>query len=132
MPPATYRGLYGEAVAASYLRAKDYRILRQRFRYGSGGEIDLVCRKGDTLVFVEVKSSISTAGGAPARRVTREKRNLIRRGARNWLRLLHKDVPYRFDMVEVLLPAAARPVITHTEHAFTLQEGAAWSAAHAE
>ena len=98
-------------------------MLRQRFRRGHGGEVDLVCRDGDTLVFAEVKSTLSQTSGSAARRVNREKRMLIRRGARNWLRLLGREVPYRFDIIELYLPAGARPQITHYPAAFAMKEG---------
>lgn len=120
-------------MAASWLRSHGFRILRQRFRYHSGGEVDLVCRDGDTLVFTEVKSSISTQGGAPARRVDRNKRELLRRGARQWLRLMGRNaMPYRFDIVEVFMQGGKPPQLRHQPAAFTMQEGAAWAAAHAE
>lgn len=123
-PPPAWRGEYGELVAASYLRAAGYRVLRQRFRYGTGGEVDLVCRHGEELVFAEVKSTTSARAGAAARHVDREKRELIRRGARRWLMLLGRSVPYRFDIVEVALPAGQRPAVHHMPRAFTMQEGA--------
>lgn len=55
------RGLAGEAVAAWYLRLKGYRILAWRYRTAAG-EIDLVARRGRTLVFVEVKARSGLAG----------------------------------------------------------------------
>lgn len=123
-PPPDWRGEYAELAVASYLRAAGCRVLRQRFRYGRGGEVDLVCRQGDELVFVEVKSTTSAAAGAPARRLDHAKRELVRRGARRWLMLLGRPVPYRFDMAEVTLFPAQRPVIEYTPRAFTMQEGA--------
>ena len=49
------RGRNAEAIAAWFLRAKGYRILARRVRT-QRGEIDLIARRGDTLVFVEVKA----------------------------------------------------------------------------
>lgn len=132
-PPPKRYGRYGERVAASWLRARGHRILRRDWRWGRRGELDIVSREGDTLVFTEVKSAlVSSVGGAPARRVNREKRELIRIGARNWLRLLNKGaVPHRFDIIEVYLPPAARPEIIHTPNAFGMEEGREWNARHA-
>lgn len=70
-----------------------------------------------------MKSTVSQTSGSALRRVDREKRMLIRRGARNWLRLLGREVPYRFDLIEVYLPAGARPQITHYPAAFGMKEG---------
>ena len=58
--------------------------------------------RGDTLVFVEVKTRRSETYGAPAEAVTTSKQHLIARGALAWLRLLgNPDIPFRFDIVEV-------------------------------
>ncbi|MEZ5405672.1 MAG: YraN family protein [Verrucomicrobiia bacterium] len=57
-------GQRGEAVAARFLRKQGYKILIKRFR-GRGGEIDLICRDGEVLAFVEVKARSSTEFGRP-------------------------------------------------------------------
>lgn len=95
-------GRRGEEIAARHLRRIGYKILYRNFRAPKGGEVDLVCRDGDTLVFVEVKTRSSEAFGAPAEAVTSSKQQLIARGAQAWLKLLgHPDIYYRFDIVEV-------------------------------
>jgi len=92
----------GEQIAANYLRRIGYKVLYRNFRAPKGGEVDLVCRDGDTLVFVEVKTRSSEAFGAPAQAVTREKQRLIARGALAWLKLLgNPDILFRFDIVEI-------------------------------
>ncbi len=96
------------------------RVLRHGFRWGSSGELDLVCREGDTLVFVEVKSGTAQGPYALSRKVDADKRRLLRRGARNWFMLLGHEVPHRFDIVEVLLPAGQRPEVNHIRAAFRL------------
>ncbi len=111
-------GAYGELVAASWLRAQGCRVLRRNFRWGRGGEIDLVCREGETLVFVEVKSGTADGLYAPADKVDEEKRALLRRGARNWFMLLGRRVPHRFDVLEVLLRPGQRPELRHHVNAF--------------
>ena len=122
-PSAGYLGEYGELAAASYLRAQGYKVLRHRWRMGAGGELDLVCRKGDMLIFAEVKSARGTRAGRPARRVNHHKRELIRRAALLWLRRLGREVPARMDVVEVLLPPGQKPEITHLQSAFPLRPG---------
>ncbi len=117
-PERAYVGRYGELVAASWLRAQGCRVLRRNFRWGTSGEIDLVCREGDTLVFVEVKSGTVNGPYPLAHKVDEEKRHLIRRGARNWFRLLGHSVPHRFDIVEVHLRAGERPELRRIENAF--------------
>ncbi len=70
--------------------------------------MDLVCRDGKVLVFVEVKTRRSLEFGAPADAVDLEKQRLISRGAIAWLRLLgFPEVQFRFDIVEVLMTGEA-------------------------
>ncbi len=122
-------GEYGELVAASYLRARGLKVLRRNWRWGNRGELDLVCRHGDTLVAVEVKSATGHRSGAPIRMVNATKRRLLRVGLLNWLRLLRsqEEIPTRFDVVEVYLPAGARPEIHWHQGVFTFAEGNAHS-----
>ncbi len=117
-PDHLYVGRFGELVAASWLRAHGYRILRRNFLWGDSGEVDVVCRKEDTLVFVEVKSGTVDGPYPLAHKVNREKRRQIRKGARNWFRLLGRGLPHRFDVVEVHLRADAYPVVRHIPDAF--------------
>lgn len=115
-------GRYGEEAAASWLRARGYCVLRRNFRWGGSGEVDLVCRNGETLVFVEVKTRTRTDYGSPGRAVDARKRTLLRRGARHWLRLLGREVPYRFDIVELVLFDGRRPLVHHRRGAFSMRE----------
>ena len=119
-PKAAYLGEYGELVAASWLRAQGYKVLRRRFRMGAGGEVDIVCRKAELLVFAEVKSALHTGSGRPARRINEHKRRMLRRMAQLWLRRLGREVPSRMDIIEVLLPPGGKPQINHIPAAFPL------------
>lgn len=112
-------------MAASFLGARGLKILRHNWRWGKRGELDLVCRHGDTLVAVEVKSATGHRSGAPIRMVNATKRRLLRVGLLNWLRLLRpqEEIPTRFDVVEVYLPAGERPEIHWHQAAFTFAEG---------
>ena len=66
--------------------------------------MDIVCRDGNELVFVEVKTRSSRDYGSPASAVNRDKQMLIARGALAWLRLLdNPDIIFRFDIVEVVI-----------------------------
>jgi putative endonuclease len=104
------------------LKRHGYKVLYRNYRppHG-GGEVDLVCRHKETLVFVEVKTRRSLAFGRPSEAVDAEKQALICRGAYAWLRLLKNPaVVYRFDIVEVLAEPGRRMVCTVIENAFTL------------
>src|SRR5216117_3655283 len=70
-----WRGARGEKLACRYLKRSGYKILLRNFRGRSGGEIDIVCRDNDTLVFVEVKTRAREDFGRPFEAVNREKQS---------------------------------------------------------
>ena len=105
-------GSYGERVAAAFLRRHGYRILYRNY-LTDRGEIDLICREGKILVFVEVRSRASTDFGRPAETIDKAKEDALRRTAEQYRQLLRReDFVYRFDAVEVLLRAGELPVCT--------------------
>ncbi|MEI8242347.1 MAG: YraN family protein [bacterium] len=112
-------GRWGEDVAADFLARAGYRILGRRVRPDRRDEIDLVVRKDESLVFVEVKTRATEAFGRPLSAVDVAKRKALSRAAVRYLRQL--DFPklyYRFDAIEVVGSEGADPVVRHTENAF--------------
>jgi len=104
LPEHLRRGERGEKLASRFLRSRGYKILYRNFKARGGGEIDLVCRDGDSLVFVEVKTRRDAAFGRPIDAIGKEKQLRISRGGLAWLRLLdNPDISFRFDVVEILL-----------------------------
>ncbi len=95
-------GRFGEQCAADYLQRAGMIVLARNWRCPDG-ELDLVVRDGDMVVFVEVKTRSSTRYGEPAEAVTRLKAARVRRLAVRWL-AEHPgyDVQLRFDVVSVL------------------------------
>ena len=61
--------MYGELAAASFLRGEGCSVLRRNWRPVRGGELDLVCRDGNCLVFVEVKTRTGNGYGGARRAV---------------------------------------------------------------
>ena len=117
------RGARGEKLARRFLRRNGYKILYRNFRGRSGGEIDIVCRDNDTLVFVEVKTRGREDFGRPVEAVDREKRKRISRGALAWLRMLdNPDILFRFDVVEVIIADDAKPRLELIKNAFPLSK----------
>lgn len=116
-------GARGEKLAARFLRRHGFKILYRNFRGRQGGEIDLVCRERDTLVFVEVKTRTGQDFGRPLEAVNRKKQRRISLGAFAWLRLLgNPDILFRFDVVEVVVSEEAEPQIELVRDAFHLPE----------
>jgi putative endonuclease len=117
------RGARGEALACRYLKRNGYKVLHRNFRGRSGGEIDVVCRDNDTLVFVEVKTRGREDFGRPVEAVDREKRKRISRGALAWLRMLdNPDILFRFDVVEVIMVDETKPGVELVRNAFPLSK----------
>lgn len=116
-------GRWGEKLAALWLQQRRCRILWRNYRPRGGGEVDLVVRDGQTLVFCEVKTRTQTRFGAPSEAVTPAKEALIQRGALDWLRRLDNPaILFRFDVVEVILEEGNLPQIHRVENAFTLPD----------
>src|SRR5881227_4213357 len=116
-------GTRGEKLACRLLRRNGYKILYRNFKGRSGGEIDIVCRDRDTLVFVEVKTRTREDFGRPITAVDREKKKRISRGGLNWLRMLDDpDILFRFDVVEVIIAEDASPRLELIKNAFPLSK----------
>jgi len=110
-------------LAGRFLRSHGYKILYRNFRDRRGGEIDIVCRDGDTLVFVEVKTRADEDFGRPIDAVDRQKQMRVSKGGLAWLRLLdNPDIVFRFDVVEVLLPDEGDPHFELIQNAFELSQ----------
>lgn len=117
-------GELGECLAIRWLRRQGRKVLYRNFSAPGGGEVDIVCRHGQTLVFAEVKTRTNVSQYRPADAVNAEKRALVQRGAREWLRLLGRPkVAFRFDIIEVVLTEGSPPHINVIEHAFQMPEG---------
>jgi putative endonuclease len=113
----------GEDVAARFLQGRGYRVLQRSFRVASG-EIDIVARDGDWLVFVEVKTRSDDSFAEPAESVTRAKQRRLARAAIAYLRRLGSPPvpPFRFDIVEVVWRPRSKPVLRLHRDAFPMPQ----------
>ena len=111
-------GRRGEDLAASHLRARGYLILDRNWRCREG-EIDIVARDGDEVVFVEVKTRSSLAYGHPLEAITVRKLARLRLLSGRWCGA-HPDAGrrIRIDVVGVIAPRDAPPRIEHLERVF--------------
>lgn len=101
-------GIDGEDTACHTLQARGYRILARRYRTRFG-EIDLVARQGECIVFVEVKTRRGGSFGDPAAAVTAEKQRRLAVMAADYLaRYRLERRPARFDVVGIVVDADAR------------------------
>ena len=114
-------GELGERAARKHLKRQGLKFLTANFR-SPRGEIDLVFRDHDCLVFIEVKARSSEEWGRPAAAVNKERRGRLTRAALDYLRLLkNPPVKLRFDIVEVLLADGAVREVRHLPNAFAME-----------
>jgi putative endonuclease len=119
LTPEAALGRRGEDMAHRYLQKAGYAVVARNYRAGADSEIDLVARKGDLVVFVEVKSRRSAEFGAPERAMNTEKHRNIVRGARAYATRGGIDwSQVRFDVISVLFTEP--PSILHQQDAFFL------------
>lgn len=120
IPEAHRRGDLGEHAARKHLQQRGLKFLVANFR-SDRGEIDLVFRDVDCLVFVEVKSRSSESWGRPAHYVNARKKRLLTQTAFDYLRLIkNPPVKVRFDVVEVLLSDGAVREVRHLPNTFKM------------
>lgn len=94
-------GNYGEDLACRFLKKNGYRILERNYRI-RGGEIDIVARAGDTLVFIEVKTRYSHEYGLPVESMTPWKIKALLKTARFYVQKIGwGNREYRLDFVGV-------------------------------
>jgi putative endonuclease len=119
-PEHLRRGLLGESAAKKFLKQQGLKFLTANFR-SARGEIDLIFRDGDGLVFVEVKTRSSEEWSRPAAAVNAERRRRLSQCALDYLRLLkNPEVKIRFDIVEVLLAEDKVREIRHLPNTFVM------------
>lgn len=95
-------GSKGENKAIEYLINLGYKIIKTNFTFGKVGEIDIIAKDGDTLVFVEVRKRLNNEYGKPEESLTLKKRNKIRKTAEAYLYINKiENIECRFDFIGI-------------------------------
>lgn len=111
-------GEWGERVAAAHLVATGMVLLDRNWRTAAG-EIDIIARDGDAVVFCEVKTRRGTAFGDGRESVVGAKSRRLRMLATQWLALSGiRPRTVRFDVVSVLVGGGVAPEVSHVRDAF--------------
>jgi putative endonuclease len=122
VPLSQRHGELGERAAKKHLKQLGLKYLTANFR-SDRGEIDLVFRDDDCLVFVEVKTRSSENWVRPAAFVNKHKRRILCQTALDYLELLkNPQVKIRFDIVEVLLHESSVREIRHLPNTFVMEK----------
>jgi putative endonuclease len=110
-------GGQGESIAARFLRGLGYKILVRNYKSGVG-EIDIIARDGDMLVFVEVKTRRYDQP-TPEEQVNPAKQRQLTKAAKVYVsRYGFPQPPSRFDVVAIVWPEGAAPEVRHIKSAF--------------
>lgn len=118
-------GQRGEEAAFFHLRRLGWTVVARQWRCRQPGDLDLVAWDGDTLCFVEVKTRTSHKVAAAEASVDADKRRMVRRLARVYLKgLLAQPQSIRFDILTVYLVEGKRPEIRLIPGAFGWSEPA--------
>jgi putative endonuclease len=111
-------GKQGEDLATHHLKKLGFSILARNYRQKIG-EIDIIARDGNCLVFVEVKTRKSLRFGQPFEAVTTKKQAQLAKVALDYLnRNQLLDQPARFDVISILLPDNGKVCIEHIPNCF--------------
>ncbi len=120
-PVSQRHGDLGEAAAEAHLKAKGFKMLARNYR-SDRGEIDLVLRDRDCLVFTEVKARSDVRWTRPAAAVDRDKRRRLSAAALDYLCSIgNPEVAIRFDIVEVILANGEVDQVRHLPHCFEME-----------
>ena len=110
------KGMRGQLAAEKYIQEKGYSILARNYRIRTG-EIDIIARSGEFVVFIEVKYRSGLAYGYPRESVGVGKQQRIIRTAMHYISTHGLDEHFRFDVVEIL-EQNGRSYANHIENAF--------------
>lgn len=113
-------GLWGEDRAVEFLKARKYIILARNY-HSRFGEIDIIAKKRNTIIFAEVKTRKNTAFGFPAEFVDYQKQQKIMKTAQLYINdNFNAEFDYRFDIIEVFHYDDNKVKFNHLKGAFEL------------
>lgn len=110
-------GSEGESVALQFLKKQGYTIIQRNFKTQIG-EIDIIAKDGETIVFVEVKTRKNDTFGAPYESVNTAKRQKMKNVALLYLKKQKKELPARFDVISINCLQNGQKDIRHIRDAF--------------
>ncbi len=109
-------GRLGEDLASRYLEKNNYTIVKRNYRTDYG-EIDIIAKNRDFLVFIEVKTRRNKTYGEAAEAVNFKKQNKILNTSLIYLSETSEELQVRYDVIEVYI-IGKKPIINHFENAF--------------
>jgi putative endonuclease len=108
-------GKWGEDVSSEYLMQNGYKIVGRNARTPYG-EIDIIAKKGEITIFVEVKTRTSNKMGLPEESITAKKREHMIACAEHYAREIEID-NWQIDVISIEGKPGTEPIITYFENA---------------
>lgn len=109
---------FGEDLAVKFLEHNDYKIIERNY-HSIYGEIDIICKKSNQLIFVEVKARKSLKFGEPLEAITEKKREKIIKTAYHFITKHQIDLSIRFDIITIqYISKEKRYKFEHIRNAF--------------
>ena len=108
-------GRRGEQIAAEFLELNGYRIIHRNWRYGKS-EVDIICIRDDTLVFVEAKTRSGSTYGPPELAFDKMKERALVRAAEHYIHKHNWQGSVRFDFLAVVIGVETE--VRHWEDVF--------------
>lgn len=109
-------GNKGEEIAIKFLKNKGYTILEKNYKTNLG-EIDIIAKDNDTIVFIEVKTRTSSSFGYPFESINSRKIHKLKNAALTYLKRYNLQLPTRFDVLSIFLKDNEKQ-IQHIKDAF--------------
>ncbi len=111
-------GKRGEELATVFLEQKGFQIITRNYRQKTG-EVDIIAKDNNTLIFIEVKTRSSLLFGQPFEAVTEKKQSQLNRIALDYMtRNKIKNQAARFDVISILIEKNKKPKIEHLKNCF--------------
>ena len=115
-------GMDGEKTAVRYLKKHSYKIHARNFS-SRLGEIDIICKKDETIVFVEVKTRTTASFASPLEAVDKRKQHQMAKTALCYIKTQSLfSHSFRFDVIAITGTPNKDPELLHIENAFTVDE----------
>lgn len=111
-------GAIGEKLAADHYKRLGFIVIEMNYSCKLG-EVDIIAKKGNLIVFSEVKTRKSDKYGPPELAVNKKKQERIKRLAKHYAKIKKLDkFQIRFDVISIIIPDAGNPAMKHIEAAF--------------
>ena len=100
-------GQIGENIAREYLENKGYKFIEQNYK-NKWGEIDLICEKDETIVFIEVKTRTEDRFGSPELAINNKKIQRLIKNSMAYMKFNKIDKSYRIDAISIILEGSGQ------------------------